>query len=143
MRLLLLVSLAFNLLIVGLVAGALLSRGDHRAPRFALDLGPYARALDPEDRREVAQKMRRDGEFHPPGPRTRRANLEAFMAALTAEPFDIGAVSELLEAQRGQLSRLTEAAHDAFVAHLAEMSAADRAAFAERLSQDLRGRPER
>ena len=93
LRALLIGSLALNLVIGGLMAGAVLGNkqaGD-RPPREGDVLGAYTRALTKEDRREIGRSIR---EYHREqggeGKLGPRKVLEDMLIALRAEPFDAG-----------------------------------------------------
>ena len=87
----LLISLAVNLLFVGLVVGMVIkgppehqgvSGGDRRGDTF------YSQALSKEDRREVREKMRNQGLNLKEGREAARQNLLTMVESLRAEPFD-------------------------------------------------------
>ncbi|WP_165802831.1 periplasmic heavy metal sensor [Pelagivirga sediminicola] len=138
-RLICLASLALNLALAGLIAGAVLTRlphmggMDHQAGHHARG-GPLIAAL-PEDVR-----ARIEAQLPPRAHGQRRARFEALTAALRAEPFDAGEVRALLRGQRDMGTRRAEAAEAALLDALAGMSAAERAAYADRLGAGLRGR---
>ena len=135
-------SLAVNLLIVGLVVGALLALGPGRSrdgddPRLrALGLGPFAAALGREDRRAVAERIDRDALRS-----ERRAlgeSLVALRAALLAEPFDRAAAETALARSRAAAEAAQSHGHQALLDHVETMSAAERAELVERLGRALR-----
>ena len=62
LRVVLVLSLAFNLLIVGISAGAMFTWSkwkSHHGPRMDLSAGPMTRALSREDRRAIGKEMRK------------------------------------------------------------------------------------
>lgn len=138
MRWLLIASLALNLAIAGLVAGAVV-RARHMGPPHGFDLaiGPIARALAPEDRRWIMRDLAGNRALPARDPAARRAEMRALLAAVTAQPFDPAAVAAALETQRSGAQSLQIAAETALVARLATMSPEARAAFAARLSDEL------
>ncbi len=140
MRWTLIASLALNLAVIGLVAGTAIKRmtGDPRGPSVrALHLGPLTAALEPEDRRALRRAFREQaGELR--GIRAEQAQGQAaLLAALRAEPFDADAVRAQLAEQRARMSRGFDLGQGLLVDHLAGMTAADRAAFADRLEERL------
>ena len=144
LRVLLFVSLALNLLIAGLVAGAIGSGRVGDRPRLNFDLGPFVRALGPEDRRAILDEVRSDPDFRPPSPRQRRQDLVHITQILRTEPFDAAAMEQVLADQRERGQRIVAGAHRALVARMAELPAAERAAFADRLeAESRRGPPDR
>lgn len=139
------ISVALNLLIAGLVAGALLREGDPRARMVRdLDFGPFTEALSPRDR----EALRRSFVERAPGMRDMRremrSDLETFLTVLRSEPFDPAALEAVMDNQAGRMSRRIELGRELLLERLAAMPAAERAAFADRLEKRLRkggGRP--
>jgi uncharacterized membrane protein len=141
MRVLLVVSLALNLLVVGVVAGALarrppddFGRGAPGDPAAAFYLG----ALPPESRREVIREMFRNaGDFRA----SRQAVIEevqSTLALIRAETVDTAALHEAVRRQRGALAERREVGDGIFVDYIARMSPEDRRAYADRLEEMLR-----
>lgn len=134
-------SLAVNLLILGLVAGAILAMGPGRSrdddPRLrSLGLGPFAIALSREDRAAVGGRIDRDALRQ-----DRRAlglGLVQLRAALLAEPFDRAAAEAALSQSRSAAASLQAEGHRALLDQIDTMSAADRAELADRLGRALR-----
>jgi uncharacterized membrane protein len=147
MQIALALSLAFNLLVVGLVAGAILRDGDPRARVVRdLDFGPFTEALSPPDR----EALRR--EFVARAPEMReirreiRADLETFLTVLRSEPFDAAALQVVMDNQQARMSRRIDLGRALLLERLAAMSPEERAEFADRLEKRLRrgggqGRP--
>ncbi len=139
MRVVLILSLGFNLLVVGLVAGLWLSEGP---PGRAG--GPpgadFVRALPEADRAALFRDLRAERR----AARAAQADAAArLLAVLRADPFAPAALSEVLggiEAQ-GQAVRL--AGQRALVERVAAMSAEERAVYADRLEVRLAGRSRR
>lgn len=138
-------SLALNLLVAGLVAGAVLRDGGPRERMVRdLDFGPFTEALSPNDRDE----LRRDFVQRAPDLRGMRqamqADLETFLAALRTEPFDPAALAQVLASQQGRMARRVELGQELLLDRLTAMDPAERAAFADRLERRLRrgGGPE-
>lgn len=143
-RILLILSLALNLLVVGLVAGAWAFGPHHRQPRGVdLVLGPVARALDEEDRRAIRDRLIEQPELRRSGRAERRETQQALITALRAEPFDPDALASLLDAEQNRAQAVQRAAREAFLARLAEMEPQARRDFADRLASEMRRGPER
>jgi len=133
------VSVALNLLVAGLVVGAVLRDGGPRDRMLRdLDFGPFTEALTREDR----DALRRDFVARSGGFRDMRAEMRAdfnaLLAALRAEPFDIDAARAVLEGQQTRLQSRLVLGQDLLLERLAAMSPEARAAFADRLEQGLR-----
>ena len=130
-------SLAVNLLVLGMVGGAIL-KGPPPAGVRDLGFGPYAAALDDADRKE----LRRVFIDRAPGLREMRAKMQGDMAqvvaVLRAEPFDEAALRTALEGQRMVLAEQIRMGQGLLADHLARMTPEARRAFADRLEHSLR-----
>lgn len=137
-RVVLIVSLAFNLLILGVVAGGVL---DGRRPGGMggadLTLGAYARALDPADRRAIGRDLHDRMQSRPVRGAERAQAMADFLAAISADPFDPAAVEQLFEDQRDRATGAMRLGQEALLARVEAMTPADRAAFAERLAREF------
>jgi uncharacterized membrane protein len=134
---LLVVSLAFNLLVIGVIGSWALrhggTHGGHHPSRLDMAGGPLTRALSAEDRREIGQKMR---DAYRDGGRTRAAQsagFDALVADLRAVPFDTAVVAERMSQQREGFRERLELGQRLLLEHLSAMSDAERAAYADRL----------
>jgi hypothetical protein len=141
LRIVLVVSLALNLAVAGLVVGSFASgRVGAGPPRsFDVGLGPMSRALAPEDRREIGTALRN---ARPMAGYRPRQQATLMIAALRATPFEPETLRVLIaeQAAHGAL------AQDVVIDHIVTMSDEHRAAFADRLQVELsklRPRPER
>jgi hypothetical protein len=144
LRIVLILSLALNLLVAGLVLGALLGGRDRMPPhRVDVSLGPLGRALTPPDRLAIAAEVRGRSEFRPLAPSERRRAMAETLAALRAQPFDPDALSAVLAAQRAAGTEALEIAQEVLVKRVSEMTAAERAALADRLETETRRSPDR
>ncbi|EAR49427.1 hypothetical protein OG2516_15209 [Oceanicola granulosus HTCC2516] len=137
MRIVLLLSLALNLAVVGLVAGAALSGKRFAPPRYDLSLGPIGAALSEEDRRAIGARLR-DQPGLPSGPRARRRMMEEMLAVLRSDPFDPAPLAEAMAQHRARSAAVLEAGQAALLERLAAMSPAERAALADRLEAGAR-----
>lgn len=142
-RVVLIVSLALNLAVLGLVGGAFVSGkfGGDRPGRIDFGLGPVARALTSDDRRAIGRALRQDRALRG---YDFRAQMVAVTAALRAEPYDGAMMQSLLEDQAARLGQVQARAQLAVLDRIAAMSPDDRRAFADRLDAELaRARPPR
>ena len=149
MRIALVVSLALNLLVAGLVLGAALGRERHmerqdrdrsEVPREFMR-SPFLGALDREDRRAVGRELMRDEGSLRENRAELRARFERLLAAIRTEPFDRAAIEAILDEQRAAGARRLEIAEQAVLDRLSAMSPEARAAYAERLDRSLRRGP--
>ena len=67
-----------------------------------------------------------------------RRDFQAFLAALRADPFEIGEVERLISEQHGRISERQRLGQRLLLERIADMSAAERAAYADDLIRALR-----
>jgi len=144
-RVVLVVSLALNLVVLGAIGGWVLRHGTGplgahgpHAARMAQMGGPLTHALDAEGRAAVAARLRGDRGAHAARRAALRESFQALLADLRARPFDPARMEARLAAQRARVADRFEAGHAALVAHLSSMSDAGRAAYADRLEENVR-----
>ena len=143
-RIVLGVSLALNLLFVGLVAGAALrpdgkghgpgKRGD-RIGGFG---APFMRALPREDRREIFRSLREEGGVMDRA--GRQAAVERMITALRETPFDPSVPEAILRSQVERNLNVQGRIQALWLRRIGMMSDADRAAYADRLQDYLQRR---
>ena len=142
------VSLAFNLAVIGLVAGAMWGgpRDRDRNPVLRdLGFGPFVQALPRADQRALAAALRAEAGSFRDNRAALRAQFEAILDALRADPFDADGFRALVADQRSQIGERQRIGQDLLLARIAQMSVADRAAYADALDHSLRrrGKPHR
>lgn len=143
-RWLLILSLALNLAVFGVVAGAIVAGRTDGPPRsFDLAIGPVARALEGGDRRAIMRDLMARGDLRPRDDAARDAETAALVAAIRADPFDPAAVAAILADMRARGERVVQAAETALVDRIAAMSPERRRAFADRLAHELAEGPSR
>ncbi|KAG1713620.1 hypothetical protein GQR58_002087 [Nymphon striatum] len=141
-RILLVVSLALNLAVVGVVAGVVFGGGPKdRLQRFDLSASPLARAMEGERRQAVREALRDSGAFRPADRSRMREDMNALLGTLRDAQFDEDAFREVLMRQRERLQAGQVIAVNAVADQIADMSAQERAAFADRLEEQLRRGP--
>ncbi|MGR3565335.1 MAG: periplasmic heavy metal sensor [Heliomarina sp.] len=135
-RIVLILSLAANLLFIGLMVGAVMRHG-HDVTRYR-DRPPSVgaalfRALPREDKREIREAMHqrdslvRDAE--------RQSDFAEIRALLIAEPFDSAALEDAMRRQIDKRHDFIEQAQVDWVARIAAMDAGERAEYVERLDR--------
>ncbi len=152
-KILLFSSLALNLLVAGMVAGAVLraemggaggpGRADRAEPAVMRELGygPYLRALTPQQRRDLSRAIReRSGDLRANRQELRR-QMETLLEALRSSPFDAELVAGILAAQQRKLFEQHEIGLRILLSGLEQMSDEQRAAYADRLERVLRAPP--
>lgn len=134
-------SLAVNLLIAGVVAGAM-AFGPGPGARGGDDrnamIGPFARALDASDRDALRDSLRSERGALRETRQSARAVWRELLAIVRAEPFDIPAFEAGLARQQALGAETMSKAQSALVQQIAAMTPADRAAYAERVEEVMR-----
>ncbi|PTN01643.1 putative membrane protein [Rhodovulum imhoffii] len=140
-RLVLSLSLALNLLVAGLVVGAVLSHANgvrHAVPgahsRIS-DYGPYTRALSDTDRRELRARMRTQSDRLRDNRQAVREGFTRLLSALRSETLDPEQVKQILEEQHARVDDQGRFIRGLLVQQIAEMTPGERAAFADRLER--------
>ncbi|TCO73981.1 periplasmic heavy metal sensor [Rhodovulum euryhalinum] len=145
-RVALVASLALNVLILGVVGGAVLNKGRDHPPRTAFapgEYGPYGRALADTDRAALRAALKAEA------PRLRenraavRQGFRDLLAALRAEPYEHARVVAVVQAQQARVQDQAALVQSLTLDRVGAMSGADRAAFADRLERVLRRGPPR
>ncbi|MDH3262384.1 MAG: periplasmic heavy metal sensor [Paracoccaceae bacterium] len=139
MRLLLFASLALNLLVVGIVVGAIASRRapDSVAPPRDPASALYFRALPGDHRDAFEAGLRRDRERFGIDREALNAEVAATLQVLRADPFEPAALAERIALQRRGLADRTAAGDRLLVERVAAMTPEEREAYADRLEQIL------
>ena len=135
------VSVALNLAVVGLIAGAALhggpgGRGDMMVRDFGF--GPFEDALQPDDRAALRNAIKgRMGDV-----RAARHQMHqdgtAILAALRAEPFDAATLAAALNAQATNIGDRLKFGSEVIRDFVLGLSPEARSAFADRLEQRMR-----
>jgi uncharacterized membrane protein len=140
LRIALAVSVTVNLIVAGLVAGAVL-----RGPPEGRDMrdrevtfGPFAEAMRPEDRRALREEILKRAPDLREMRGQMRDDLQKVAATLRAQPFDAAALTELLRVQETRLNNQLAVGTAALRDFLVALPEADRLAFADRLEQRLK-----
>lgn len=135
-RSVLVLSLALNLAVVGVVVGAAVSGrwGDGSPRSFDLGLGPIARALEPQERRAIGRKLRenrsmRDFDL--------RGRVNRVVATLRADPFEPDVLRALLAEHSERIASVQAMAQDGLVEQITAMTPQRRRAFADQLLEEM------
>lgn len=146
LRLLLVVSLAFNLLILGLIGGWAMKwgkHGPHHMSRVEHLGGPMTRALDHDDRRAIGKRMRAAFRAEPADQSARHETMAALIGELRKEVFDRDTAEELMAQQRSYLTKRLAIGQSLLLDRLETMTPDARAAYADRLQEGLERRSKR
>jgi len=142
-RVVLFVSLALNLAVAGVVAGAMLGRfGPDRHDLAARDvgLGLFSDALSQDDRKALRRAyVEANPDFR--GDRQKmRDNLQTVLTALRAEPFQADVLRQALESGAARIMQRQQNGQTIMLEYLTSMSPAARAEVADRLEKSLKRR---
>ena len=143
LRFLLIGSLALNLLVFGVLAGAMVAARGGAGPFRGIDLalGPVVAALEEKDRRAIRADLHNREAMPRPSRRDREAAMENLVAALRREPFEPAPLSSLLDNLRARAEAAQAAGQEALIARIVAMTPQARNAFADRLEVELRSMP--
>ena len=140
------VSLALNLAIVGVVAGAVFRHDDSDNGVRVLrgrDFGftPYIQAMDEMHRRDLGRQfLKQSG-----GLREARLNVrkqfDDILVSLRADPFDAEVFEDLISAQQIKLADRQQLGAALVAEKVAQMSEAERLAFAQNLEEGFKRGP--
>lgn len=134
----LVVSLALNLAVLGLLGGAILRDGPprhHRPPPDVAGAAPYTLALEPDQRRALWGELRR--EFRRPPRGGMAETYDRAVALLREDPFDAEAFAALLEEQATAAEARRQTGQRALTNYIAGLPADARRAYADRLEEKL------
>ncbi|WP_372604803.1 periplasmic heavy metal sensor [Actibacterium sp.] len=145
-RVVLALSLALNLLVVGTVAGVVVrhERPHPEAREPGSDLlayGPYGFAFDDDDRDHMRQMLRHEVGQLRENRRAVRRDFDQVVAALRATPYDPALVQNLIEQQQARVNAQADHVRDLMLAQIAAMDDEEREEFADRLEALLRRGP--
>ncbi len=133
MPVMLAVSLACNLLVVGVIAGTALRFRDGGGVRFSQGFGPALyRALPDRDRKAFRSEL---ADRHKHGARGRSQDLKALSQALRSVPFDAEEVQVLIESKAQERADVHKALNQIWLVRVTEMSDEERSAYADRLEE--------
>lgn len=140
-RIALAISVALNLAVAGIAAGAWLKEGPprERMPRD-LSFGPFSEALDAKDRRALRKALLDRAPGFGEARTAARAEFAALLVALRASPFDADALQAALTAIETRMADRLTLGRDLMADRFLAMSDAERLAFADRLEKGLRRR---
>ena len=143
-RVVLFVSLALNLLVAGVVAGALLGgpRDRDRDPALRdLGFGPFVSSLSRSDRAALRDGLRREAGALRENRAAMRAQFEELLTLLRAEPYDHAAVRAHVEGQHTRISERVTLGRQLLLERIEAMAPEERGAYADKLDEALRRGP--
>lgn len=139
MRLLLVASLALNLIIIGAGLGMFSGHVWRKVPP-RLDLGAAAimRALDGPQRNALRNRLHGEGVFHPQDRDAMQSDRMELLAVLRADQFDPDGFRSVLVRQGDRLARGQEALRMFLADEIADMNRTERLSFANRVEENMR-----
>lgn len=142
MKIVLGLSLALNLAIVGLAIGAVLRFGGPDRPRLPSSYAvPYVRALPDEVRKDIFATIRTaQSDEAVPDRRMMRRYYAEMLEVLRAETLDRDAVWAVLERQTQGMLSVQKIGREAWLGHVAAMTTQERQAYADRIEEHINRR---
>lgn len=142
LRWVLVVSLALNLAVGGVLVGSALRGGpEARDAMHDMGFGPYDAALLPQDRDTLRAALRHKSRALKASRALAGADLREVVAHLRATPFDPLALGAAMTAQQDNLAARMQFGTDAMRDFLISLSPQERLAFADRLENQVRRGP--
>lgn len=135
MKIALILSLTLNLLILGMMGGAMLAHGGPHGPGGIRDIGfgPYTEALTGEDRKALREAFFKAAPDFRAGREEMRADVARLAAAIRAEPYDRAAVEAVMTSQAARIEDRLQLGRGLLLDRLDAMGPEARAALAERI----------
>lgn len=143
-RLVLFVSLALNLAVVGVVGGSMLGRKGHDRKDFVardVGFGLFNEAFTEDDRKELRRAYSKANPNIRAERDQMRNDLQTILTALRAEPFDVAVLRAALDAGAARIEVRQAQGQALVLDHLTMMSEDERAEVANRLENALTRRP--
>lgn len=137
LRWLLIASLTLNLLIVGVVAGVALRHagGDLPAPPRSIGFGPWAGGLERSDYKALREAFAATGRDFRADWRADRADRDALLTALRADPFEAAALDAITARMNARATDRMVLGEHLIREHILAMTPEQRRAFADRLER--------
>lgn len=141
-RILLIASLTLNLVVIGLIGGAVLgkSKESERPERVADFMGAYTRALPSDDRRAIGEAIRDNHRKSGGDRQAARQQFENFLTILRSSPFDADKLKATLAAQSTASAERRGVAQQIWLDRVSSMSDADRASYADSIEEQIKRR---
>lgn len=135
MKIALILSLTLNLLILGMMGGAMLAHGGRDDPRRVRDVGfgPYTEALSGEDRKALREAFVKAAPDFRAGREEARADVARLATAIRAEPYDRAAVEAVMASQVARIEERLQLGRGLILDRLDAMGPEARAALAGRI----------
>lgn len=141
-KVLLVASLALNLLIVGVIAGSVLGAKpkDNNPLLRNLGYGPFVGALPSEDKYQMTEALKRQAGSFRENRRELRREFETLLDLLRTDPFDAAQLEAVIMRQSSHISERLELGSELLIERIVAMTPEARAAYADRLDKQLKRR---
>ncbi|WP_158243212.1 periplasmic heavy metal sensor [Acidimangrovimonas sediminis] len=138
-RLVLIASLGLNLLVAGVVGGAVFGEWrDHGRPIVRdLGFGPYGEALSPSDRTALIHAFAKETGGFRAERKVARENFGQLLSVLRTTPFNAGEMKVLMTQQEQHMAGRLALGQKLLIERIETMSPDERHAFADRLEKAL------
>lgn len=137
-RVVLILSLALNLLVVGVVAAGLWRMGKYHGHGERISAPALYRALPDADRRalrrQMSERFQDQGREKPTRP---AESIQALADLLRSDPLDPQALAQVLDHQAQARADFHTGMREAWVAHVSEMSVQERRQYADQIEAHL------
>lgn len=133
LRIALFASLALNLAVIGVVAGASFDRYHRPPPPSPTNFGPYGEALTKEQRRAIYREFVRQAPEMRDMRNRFREDLTRVAGLMQQPDYDAATVARIFEEQDARMQRTFKLGHRLLIERIQAMSPDERRAFAERL----------
>ncbi len=146
LRFALAISVAVNLAILGIVAGAMIrNHGPMQDGAMARDLGfgPFTEALSDQDRKKLRQAFLAKVPELRDDRRAMRLESSALLGQLRAVPFDAAGLRKVFDSQHQRNAERLDLGQNLILDLVVGMTEAERLAFASRLEVQLAKKPKR
>lgn len=140
LRIALAISVALNLAVLGVIAGAAFKGPPRDDPGRNFAFGPFTGALTPGDRKHLREAFRAQAPEYRDSWRDMKADFGQALGLLRATPYDPAAFEALLARQQDRGYRMMALGQRLIASHVASLSPEDRADFADRLEEQLNRR---
>lgn len=127
------ISLALNLLIVGVLSGALIREGKGPSANHLASGFIYMRALDFQDKRALRKEILRNEDGRKLVKGSNQASFNSAVGILKSHPFDRTAFENLLDEQVEGAKSRQRSARTALINHIENMTKEERLIYAQRL----------
>lgn len=137
LRRLLILSVTLNLVIAGIVAGAVLRHPPPPDPGRGPAFGAYDRAFSEEDRKALREAFGREAPEFRKGWQAMQDDTAELLTTLRTEPYDSSKADAIFARQRERGGQMMALGQRLMAQRLAEMTPAEREAFADRLAEKV------